>query len=106
MLAAGATLLALGLATACGGSDDAGSGDASITVWHGYTDVEAKGMTQVVADWNGAHPSQQVKLVYNGGNDNTLQKTTAAIAAGKYPDVAYQFGSSATALVKKKHWST
>ena len=75
---------------------------ASITVWHGYTDVEAKAIAALAATWNKDNPKQQVNLVFDGGNDSALQKTTAAIAAGKYPDIAYEFGSSANALAQKK----
>src|SRR5690349_16041354 len=72
--AALASLVALGAALAgCGGSSS-GDGGSTITVWHGYTDVEAKAMTAQVKEWNADHPDEKVKLVYNGGNDNTLQK--------------------------------
>ena len=39
--------------------------------------------------------------VYNGGNDNALQKTVAGFTAGNYPDVAYQYGSSAAQLARQ-----
>ena len=52
-------------------------------------------------EWNADHPDEKVKLVYNGGNDNTLQKTVAGFTAGNYPDVGYQFGSSDAQLARQ-----
>jgi multiple sugar transport system substrate-binding protein len=88
---------------ACGGSKSnngsAGSGGVvHITLSHGYTDVEAKGITAQVATWNASHPKIQVKLLFNGGNDGALQKTLASMAAGSSPDIAYEYGSSMAAL--------
>ena len=70
-------------------------GDSTITVSHGYTDVEAKALKVQAAEWNKAHPDTKVRLVFNGGNDSALQKTVAGFTAGNYPDVSYQYGSSA-----------
>ncbi len=94
-------LLALGAAVAgCGGSSG-GDGGSTVTVWHGYTDVEAKAISAQVKEWNADHPKEKVRLVYNGGNDNTLQKTVAGFTAGNYPDLGYQFGSSAAQLARQ-----
>jgi multiple sugar transport system substrate-binding protein len=84
----------------CGGGSGS-DGGTTITVWHGYTDVEAKAMAAQVKEWNAAHPNEKVKLVYNSGNDNALQKTVAGFTAGNYPDVAYEFGSSAAQLSRQ-----
>ena len=51
--------------------------------------------------WNADHPTQKVKLVFDGGSDGALQKTVAGFTAGNYPDMAYQFGSSAAQLVRQ-----
>ncbi len=105
-LAVGTAVLAASLA-ACTSSSTPGSsstgtatgdGVVQITIAHGYTDVEAKAITAQVASWNATHPKIQVKLLYNGGNDFALQKTLAGIAAGTYPDIAYEYGSSLAAL--------
>src|SRR5436305_14302816 len=66
------------------------SGTVQITLSHGYTDVEEKAIKALVAQWNGSNPHIQVKLLFNSGNDNALQKTLAGFAAGTYPDVAYE----------------
>ncbi len=94
-----AALLVTSTVSACGsGSGDGGS---TIELSHGYTDVEAKALTGLAAQWNKAHPSTPVKLLFNGGNDNALQKTIAGFTAGNYPDVAYEFGSSAAQLARQ-----
>jgi multiple sugar transport system substrate-binding protein len=97
-----AGLLTLGAALAgCGGGSGSGDGGTTITVWHGYTDVEAKAITAQVKQWNSDHPKEKVRLVYNSGNDNALQKTVAGFTAGNYPDIAYEFGSSAAQLTRQ-----
>ena len=90
-------VLASASLAACGGGGS-GSDSSTITVWHGYTDVEAKALTKLAQQWNDDHPDQQVDLVFDGGNDGALQKTVAAFTAGNFPDVAYEFGSSAAQL--------
>lgn len=93
-LVTGVALVA-GLSSACGSG---GGGDAKkITFWHGYTDVQSETITKLVGEWNGAHPDQKVEPVFSN-NDNTLQKTLASFVSGKAPSVAYQYGSSITAL--------
>jgi multiple sugar transport system substrate-binding protein len=96
-----AGLMALGAALAGCGGGSGSDGGTTITVWHGYTDVEAKAITAQVKQWNTDHPDEKVKLVYNSGNDNALQKTVAGFTAGNYPDVAYEFGSSAAQLARQ-----
>ena len=103
-LSAGALLVATSL-TACGSSGGDKSGTASspteITVAHGYTGPEQTALTKQVAEWNAANPTIKVKLQFNGGNDNALQKTVAGFTAGNYPDAAYEYGSSAAQLAKQ-----
>ncbi len=53
------------------------------------------------AQWNSDHPTAKVKLLFNGGNDSALQKTVAGFTAGNYPDVAYEYGSSAAQLARQ-----
>jgi multiple sugar transport system substrate-binding protein len=99
--AAIAALVALGAALAgCSGSGSS-DGGTTITVWHGYTDVEAKAITAAADEWNSQHPDEQVRLVFDGGNDSALQKTVAGFTAGNYPDVAYEYGSSAAQLARQ-----
>jgi multiple sugar transport system substrate-binding protein len=99
---ASALALTTGLA-ACGSSSSGsgGGGSAEVTVWHGYTDAQATSISKLGAQWNSEHPTQKVKLVFDGGSDNVLQKTIAGFTAGNYPDVAYEFGSSLAPLAKQ-----
>jgi multiple sugar transport system substrate-binding protein len=93
--------VALAALTGCGsGSANSDSG-TTITVSHGYTDVEATAFTAQAKQWNADHPSEKVKLLFNGGNDGALQKTVAGFTAGNYPDIGYQYGSSAAQLAKQ-----
>lgn len=92
-------LLAGTALTACGSGS--ASGGSTITISHGYTDAEATELKALADQWNGAHPSAKVNLVFNGGNDGALQKTIAGFTAGNYPDVAYEYGSSAAQLSRQ-----
>jgi multiple sugar transport system substrate-binding protein len=104
-VAAVGSLLLLIPISACGGGSSSGgtaaSGPVTITLAHGYTDVEAKAITALAAQWNASHPKITVRLQFNGGNDSALQKTIAGFTAGNYPDVAYEYGSSAAALARQ-----
>jgi multiple sugar transport system substrate-binding protein len=93
-----AALLTAGALAGCGSGGDGGS---TITVAHGYTDAEANAMKAAAARWNKDHPTTKVTLQFNGGNDGALQKTVAGFTAGNYPDVAYEFGSSAAQLARQ-----
>jgi multiple sugar transport system substrate-binding protein len=68
---------------------------------HGYTDVEAAALKAAASEWNTQHPDEKVSLQFNGGNDGALQKTVAGFTAGNFPDIAYEYGSSATQLVRQ-----
>lgn len=97
---AASSLLVAAVVGACGGSGG-DSGATSITLTHGYTDAEATELNTLAAQWNSEHPTSKVKLSFNGGNDFALQKTVAGFTAGNYPDIAYQYGSSAAQLAKQ-----
>jgi len=96
-----AAALVIGLAACGGGSSGSVTGSTTITVWHGYTDVEAEALKKLGAQWNTEHPNGKVNLVFDGGNDGALQKTIAGFTAGKAPDVAYEYGSSVAALSRQ-----
>jgi multiple sugar transport system substrate-binding protein len=93
-------IVAAGLAS-CGSGSQSGSSGSTITLSHGYTDVEARAIKVQAAEWNKEHPDTKVKLLFNGGNDSALQKAVAGFTAGNYPDVSYQYGSSAATLAKQ-----
>jgi multiple sugar transport system substrate-binding protein len=102
-----AVLLALVL-TACGGTGTSSSaspsgsaaaypspgGGGTVTLWHGYTEVERTATDAFVAKFNASNPGFAMKSVFAGNNDYALQKLLTALAAGKAPDISYQYGSS------------
>jgi multiple sugar transport system substrate-binding protein len=91
---------------ACGGSDDKDSGASSggpvkITFWHGQNQQSEKVLKDLVAKFNQSHPKIHVDGSSGGVlADQMLQKVTAGLAAGSYPDVAYIFGSDVPNLVR------
>jgi multiple sugar transport system substrate-binding protein len=100
-IVAGLTGLVLAATAACSGGGSGASGATGITMWHGYTDAEAKAITALAQKWNGEHPKQKVQLIFNGGNDNALQKTLASFVSGKTPSIGYEYGSSITTLAQR-----
>ena len=105
VVAVGLGVALLAASAACGGdsSGDDASSDAgtNITMSHGYTDAEAAALKMQTDKWNTEHPTMKVNLLFNGGNDSALQKTIAGFTAGNYPDVAYEYGSSAAQLARQ-----
>jgi len=101
-------LVALTLgAAACSGDDDDGSdggsggGTVEIKFWHGQTQGPAKLLGEMVDEFNKTHPNIKVSKDFGGVNsDRMLQKVTAGLQAGSYPDVAYIYGSDLANLAK------
>jgi multiple sugar transport system substrate-binding protein len=90
-----ATMAAAVLA-ACGSSDDdQSSGEpVEITWWHGQTQGVADLLQDMIDDFNRTHDDIVVSKDSGGVNsDRMLQKVTAGIQAGNYPDIAYIYGS-------------
>jgi len=104
----------LGLvASACtGGNKPSGnnSGVMTLTIWQGYTQIEANWFNAAIKAWDTQNPKIQIKPLYVN-NDNALQKLTVALQGGKPPDITYQYGSSlpqvaaAQGLVDLTSWS-
>jgi len=94
-------LAALGLlAGACTGGDDessatgeTASGPVTLTMWHGYTDVEADWFDAAIEQWNSENPDIQIEPLFVN-NDKALQKLTVALQGEEPPDITYQYGSS------------
>jgi len=93
------TLAALAAAAligaSCGGDDDGSSGGkAKLTFWHGQTELWADCLATQIDEFNRTHKNIQVSSDTGGVvADRMLQKVTAGLQAGNYPDVAYVFGS-------------
>jgi multiple sugar transport system substrate-binding protein len=82
----------------CGGSSSssstsAGNGHVTVTLWEGDTEIEAKSIATLVAEFNASHPNITVNAQFSGNSDYALQKVLAAIAGGKPPDISYLYGS-------------
>lgn len=107
-IALGVLLLALAaLAAGCGGSDDGGDGGSGsgggpveITFWHGQNQTAQETLDALVKRFNASHPDIVVKAEVGALADSLYQKTTAALAGGKYPDVVYQFGPNLPSLAR------
>ncbi|GAB2820273.1 ABC transporter substrate-binding protein [Streptomyces daliensis] len=94
--AAGAALASAALA-GCGGDGAAAGGESggrvTVELWHGQTDTARTAIEALVDRFNREHPD--IRVVPGAGvvADAMLQKVTAALASGAYPDIAYIFGS-------------
>ncbi|MFE4451090.1 ABC transporter substrate-binding protein [Streptomyces sp. NPDC056796] len=87
----------------CGGGADDGIGaDGRVVVelWHGQTDTGRAAVEKLVAEFNRTHPG--IRVDPGGGvlADAMLQKITAALASGSFPDVAYIFGSDLASVAR------
>lgn len=101
--AAGATAAAAApLLSACGGDGGGGGagGPVTIEMWHGQTDTGRAAVEALVADFHRTHPD--IRVDTGGGvlSDAMLQKITAALASGSYPDIAYIFGSDLASIAR------
>ena len=88
-----------GLAAVSGGARPQAA-PTRVVLWHGYTDYEAKAINAAVATYNKTHPRVHVTAQFYGNADYALQKVLTAIAGGKYPDIAYLYGSWAANIAK------
>jgi multiple sugar transport system substrate-binding protein len=75
------------------GSSTATSGHTTITLWEGYTGLEAPAIKKLAAQFNAEHPHTTVEVQFSGNSDYALQKVLAAIAGGDPPDISYLYGS-------------
>ncbi|MET8131692.1 ABC transporter substrate-binding protein [Streptomyces sp. NPDC005251] len=94
---------AAGALAGCGGPSDGVGADGRVTVelWHGQNDTARKVVEAMVAEFNRTHP--RIRVDASGGGvlaDAMLQKVTAALAAGSYPDIAYIFGSDLASVAR------
>ncbi|MEV6286045.1 ABC transporter substrate-binding protein [Kribbella sp. NPDC051770] len=102
VLRAAAVLAAAGTLGACGksGSEDSG-GPVTVDLWHGQTDTGKRALDALIAEFNQTHPG--ITVTGGGGGvtaDSMLQKVTAGLAAGSFPDVAYIFGSDLDSITR------
>jgi multiple sugar transport system substrate-binding protein len=95
---------ALGAALAgCGqGADDGVGPDGRVTIsmWHGQSDTGLKPIKSLAQRFTRAHPHISVDLGGGVLADSMLEKVTAALASGAYPDIAYIFGSDLAGVAR------
>lgn len=86
-------------------SDDKGDassgGKAKLTFWHGQTELWADCLKTQIEEFNRTHKNIEVSSDTGGVvADRMLQKVTAGLQAGNYPDIAYIFGSDLANFAK------
>src|SRR3954469_15510298 len=96
----GAGGLALGAAVAGCGPARATGGPVTVEIWHGQTDTGKKVLDALVADFHRTHPGIRIDLGGGVLADAMLQKITAALASGSFPDIAYVFGSDLASVAR------
>jgi multiple sugar transport system substrate-binding protein len=97
-----ALVAAVSIAACSDDGDDASSGGkAKLTFWHGQTELWADCLKTQIAEFNRTHKNIEVSSDTGGVvADRMLQKVTAGLQAGNYPDVAYVFGSDLANFAK------
>lgn len=105
LLRGAAAVAATTAVAACGDGDKgAGAGPGGVVtvdLWHGQVDTAKAAIDALIKEFNRTHP--QIKVQGGGGGvtaDSMLQKVTAGLAAGSFPDVAYIFGSDLASIAK------
>lgn len=72
----------------------------TVTIWHQYTEGQQEYITQVVADFNEAHPEVTVVEEYQPGSGSEFQdKVYQAVMAGNGPDIIIHYASEAAKYV-------
>ncbi|MEU1329255.1 ABC transporter substrate-binding protein [Streptomyces sp. NPDC005865] len=91
-----------GLAGCAAGAADGVGDDGRVTIqmWHGQNDTAAKVIKSLAAEFERAHPDIRVDMGGGVLADAMLQKVTAALASGAYPDIAYVFGSDLASVAR------
>ncbi|MFD8569811.1 ABC transporter substrate-binding protein [Streptomyces sp. NPDC059639] len=94
---ASAALSGCGTDTADGVGPDGG---VTVELWHGQTDTARTVIESLVREFNRTHP--RIRVDPGGGvlADAMLQKITAALASGSFPDVVYVFGSDLASVAR------
>ena len=86
--------LTLGAVTACGGGGGSSGGGAAktrgpISIWYSNNAQEVAWGKQVVAAWNGAHPTEKVSAQEIPAGKSSEEVIGAAITAGSEPCLIY-----------------
>ncbi|MET9291984.1 extracellular solute-binding protein [Streptomyces sp. NPDC003077] len=101
-LAVGGAVASLAAGCGAGASDGVGpDGKVTVELWHGQVDIARKAIDALVRDFN--RGQARIRVDASGGGvvaDAMLQKVTAALAAGSYPDIAYIYGSDLAGIAR------
>ncbi|MFI1385650.1 extracellular solute-binding protein [Embleya sp. NPDC020886] len=102
VLRVGAGAAAAAALSACAGTNDGVGADGRVTIemWHGQTDTGLAALKTLVDRFHLAQSGIRVDLGGGVPADAMLQKITAALAAGSYPDIAYIFGSDLAGVAR------
>ena len=73
---------------------------ADVVLWHGFTDYEATSLKSQIDKFNKSQSDVRVRAQFYGDAEYGLQKVLTAISGGKYPDIAFLFGSYAANIAK------
>ncbi|GHF40610.1 multiple sugar transport system substrate-binding protein [Amycolatopsis bartoniae] len=89
-----------GLAAGCAAPGSASGGPVTVEMWHGQEDTALDVLKGLAADFERTHPGIRIDLGGGVLADAMLQKITAALASGSYPDIAYVFGSDLASVAR------
>lgn len=66
-----------------------------LTWWHSMSGAGEKAINQLASDFNASHPDIQVKPIYQGKYDESLNKLKASMGSDSGPDIiqVYEIGS-------------
>ncbi|MEV7090674.1 extracellular solute-binding protein [Streptomyces sp. NPDC093085] len=95
--AASAALPGCGAGAADGVGPD---GRVTVELWHGQADTGRAAIESLVREFNRTHPGIRVDPAGGVIADAMLQKVTAALASGSFPDIAYIFGSDLASVAR------
>lgn len=72
-----------------------------VELWHGQVDFARKAIVALAQEFNRVQSDIRVDAGAGGAvADAMLQKVTAALAAGSYPDIAYIYGSDLASIAR------
>ncbi|MFX3651002.1 MAG: ABC transporter substrate-binding protein [Paenibacillus sp.] len=82
--------------TASGAQAEAAAAETTqLTWWHSMSGAGEKAINQLASDFNASHPDIQVKPIYQGKYDESLNKLKASMGSDSGPDIiqVYEIGS-------------
>lgn len=84
-------LLAVALATGCGGPEPIPEGTVRVRFWHAMSGPLAKALHHLVDRFHRDHPGIRIEPVFQGGYAQLSQKINLALMDGSPPDMAQMY---------------